>query len=81
MRKYRIHARKLDDGGLMQGRMNFFSGMQGKRWRRNIRRLEKGFNIAPSNRDVGAILNVSERKIANIIRMAYVKLDEIRIQA
>ncbi|MCR5620864.1 MAG: hypothetical protein K6G18_03320 [Treponema sp.] len=80
MRKYRIHASNLDEGGHMQGRMNLCSAVQGRRWRRNIRRLERGYNISPSNRDIGAVLNVSERKVANIIKMAHRKLDEIRIR-
>ena len=78
-RKYRIQALKDElDSSQYQTACRCYT-MHSDRWRKNNDRLERKLNIAPSNRDIGALLNVSERKVARILWLARRKLNQIRL--
>lgn len=77
-RKYRIQDKKLDSGGLLQQRVSQLLRMQSERWEKDNRRLAAEGRAAPSNKEIGEILNVSERKVAYILKTARQKIDEIR---
>lgn len=79
-RKYRLQFLKLDKGGMMQKKMRDLLKTQSVRWRKNNWRLETDMSIAPSNKDIGEVLNVSQRKIARILKRARQKIEEIKMK-
>ena len=77
-RKYRIQDKKLDDGGMLQKKISDLLRKQSERWEKDNWRLETDFNITPTNKEIGEILNLSGRKVAYILKVARQKIDEIR---
>ena len=78
-RKYRIRASK--DGGDFRPADSYGRSyaVQDERWVKNNERIDREINISPSNRDIGSLLNVSERKVAHILHLAWLKIDQIRL--
>lgn len=76
-RRYRVQAAKKSTAEKCYQNVNRCYTFQSERWMKNNGRIEQEISIAPSNRDIGALLNVSERKVARILRMARLKLDQI----
>ncbi|MBQ9538286.1 MAG: hypothetical protein IJU95_03360 [Treponema sp.] len=78
-RKYRVQSGMLDEGSRLYDRLSHCYKVQSERWRRNNVKLDEEYNIAPTNKDVGDMLNISERKVAHILKMARLKIDEIKL--
>lgn len=78
-RKYRIQALNGElDGSRHQSVCKYYT-VHSERWRKNNDLIEHKLSIAPSNRDIGALLHVSERKIARILWLARRKINQIRL--
>ncbi len=77
-RKYRAQFEKLDQEGRLYQEVCRCYQVQRRRWEKNNSRLEQEFNIAPSNRDIGELLNMSERRVSYILKMARRQFDKIR---
>ncbi len=78
-RRYIVQYGMYNDTSMRQKIREGFK-YQSKHWKRNILRLENAISIAPSNKDIGRILNISEMKVAGILKLARKKIDEICVR-
>lgn len=76
-RRYRVERDNLDKNDNMYSKVRRCYEIQTEKWIANNKKLKTLSPIEPSNRDIGNILNISERKVAYILLAAEKNIDSL----
>ena len=78
-RRCRILVNQYNQEGSLSKNISDCYALQSRRWMKNNGKLAQDISIAPTNRDIGAMLNIPARKVARILRQAHLKFEQIRL--